>query len=91
MTIKIFNIQYSQEHIPYFESKHLGVINASPTAMGLLTNRGPPVWHPAPLSLKVNIWKLLRQTFATKHFLIFRNFVLKLELIALNRECELCR
>jgi len=41
-----------KEYVPYFESKHLGVINASPTAMGLLTNRGPPVWHPASPSLK---------------------------------------
>lgn len=25
----------------------VGVINASPISMGLLTNRGPPDWHPA--------------------------------------------
>ncbi len=25
----------------------LGVLNASPLAMGMLTQRGPPAWHPA--------------------------------------------
>jgi L-galactose dehydrogenase len=34
--------------IPYFEAKSIGVINASPTGMGLLTSRGVPSWHPAP-------------------------------------------
>ncbi|KAI8112123.1 hypothetical protein M9434_003447 [Picochlorum sp. BPE23] len=37
--------------IPYLESKHVGIINASPLCMGLLTRRGPPVWHPAPPAL----------------------------------------
>jgi len=39
-------------HIPYFESKSLGVINASPTGMGLLTNNGPQPWHPASNEIK---------------------------------------
>jgi L-galactose dehydrogenase len=34
--------------IPYFKQKGVGVINASPTGMGLLTERGVPSWHPAP-------------------------------------------
>jgi L-galactose dehydrogenase len=34
--------------IPYFQQKGIGVINASPTGMGLLTERGVPSWHPAP-------------------------------------------
>ena len=34
--------------IPYFKQKDVGVINASPTGMGLLTERGVPSWHPAP-------------------------------------------
>eukprot|EP00200_Dunaliella_tertiolecta_P002709 CAMPEP_0202357272 /NCGR_PEP_ID=MMETSP1126-20121109/11365_1 /ASSEMBLY_ACC=CAM_ASM_000457 /TAXON_ID=3047 /ORGANISM="Dunaliella tertiolecta, Strain CCMP1320" /LENGTH=324 /DNA_ID=CAMNT_0048950119 /DNA_START=114 /DNA_END=1088 /DNA_ORIENTATION=- len=38
--------------MPQFQAKGLGVISASPLAMGLLTNRGPPSWHPAPDSLK---------------------------------------
>jgi L-galactose dehydrogenase len=29
----------------------VGVINASPTGMGLLTERGAPKWHPAPASI----------------------------------------
>ncbi len=28
--------------------KGVGIINASPTGMGLLTERGVPTWHPAP-------------------------------------------
>jgi L-galactose dehydrogenase len=33
--------------LPYFAAKGVGVINASPTGMGLLTERGVPSWHPA--------------------------------------------
>ncbi|XP_076810213.1 uncharacterized protein LOC143452940 [Clavelina lepadiformis] len=35
------------EYIPYFQSKGVGVINASILSMGLLTNRGPAKWHRA--------------------------------------------
>jgi len=38
--------------IPYLRSKGVGIINASPLAMGLLTERGAPDWHPAPEPLK---------------------------------------
>jgi len=41
-----------QDHLPYFQSKKLGVINASPTGMGLLTNAGPQPWHPASPELR---------------------------------------
>ncbi|MDI1318884.1 MAG: aldo/keto reductase, partial [bacterium] len=34
--------------LPYLHEKGIGVINASATGMGLLTERGAPVWHPAP-------------------------------------------
>lgn len=34
--------------LPYFRENEVGVINASPTGMGLLTERGVPAWHPAP-------------------------------------------
>ncbi len=34
--------------LPYFGERGVGVINASPTGMGLLTARGVPSWHPAP-------------------------------------------
>jgi L-galactose dehydrogenase len=33
--------------IPYLREKGVGIINASPTGMGLLTQRGAPAWHPA--------------------------------------------
>ncbi|MEY4387308.1 MAG: hypothetical protein RLY20_2591 [Verrucomicrobiota bacterium] len=33
--------------VPYLKSKGVGIINASPTGMGLLTQRGVPAWHPA--------------------------------------------
>ena len=35
-----------------WKSRGLGVINASPLAMGLLTPQGPPSWHPAPEAMK---------------------------------------
>nr|ABG22022.1 oxidoreductase, aldo/keto reductase family protein, expressed [Oryza sativa Japonica Group] len=38
--------------LPYLKSKGVGVISASPLAMGLLTDNGPPEWHPAPKELK---------------------------------------
>lgn len=34
--------------IPALKQKGVGIINASPTGMGLLTERGVPTWHPAP-------------------------------------------
>src|SRR5476649_2250411 len=34
--------------VPYLRGKNVGIINASPTGMGLLTERGVPSWHPAP-------------------------------------------
>ncbi len=33
--------------LPYLATKGIGVINASPLAMGLLSDAGPPAWHPA--------------------------------------------
>jgi L-galactose dehydrogenase len=41
------------DSLPYLKSKGVGVITASPLAMGLLTDNGPPEWHPAPEQLKV--------------------------------------
>lgn len=40
------------DYLDYFHSKNIGVINASPYSMGLLTERGAPDWHPAPEALK---------------------------------------
>lgn len=33
--------------LPFMREKGVGVINAAPTGMGLLTERGAPAWHPA--------------------------------------------
>ncbi|XP_048755124.2 uncharacterized protein LOC125666052 isoform X2 [Ostrea edulis] len=41
-----------QDYIPFFQERGVGVINASPIAMGLLSNRGPPEWHPARKEIK---------------------------------------
>lgn len=40
------------DYLDYFEEKEIGVINASPFSMGLLTERGAPAWHPAPKALQ---------------------------------------
>ena len=34
------------------QSKHVGLISASPLSMGLLTRQGPPQWHPATAELR---------------------------------------
>jgi aryl-alcohol dehydrogenase-like predicted oxidoreductase len=39
------------DYLDYFEAKGVGVINAAPFSMGLLTERGVPGWHPAPKPL----------------------------------------
>lgn len=38
--------------LPLFKDKDIGVINASPLSQSLLSNRGTPQWHPAPLGVK---------------------------------------
>ena len=40
------------EYLDFFEEHGVGVINASPLSMGLLSKRGAPAWHPAPQALK---------------------------------------
>ena len=40
------------DYLDFFEEKGIGVINASPFSMGLLSQRGTPDWHPAPVPLK---------------------------------------
>lgn len=42
-----------EDLIPYLKRKDVGIITASPLAMGLLTESGPPAWHPASPELKV--------------------------------------
>lgn len=40
------------DYLDFFESRGIGVINASPLSMGLLSQRGAPHWHPAPEGLR---------------------------------------
>ena len=40
------------DYLDFFENHGVGVINASPLSMGLLSSRGTPDWHPAPQALK---------------------------------------
>lgn len=40
------------ELIPFLKEKQVGIINASPLGMGLLTERGAPEWHPGSAELK---------------------------------------
>lgn len=40
------------DYLDFFEGREIGIINASPLSMGLLSQRGAPDWHPAPESLK---------------------------------------
>jgi len=39
------------DYVGFFEQKGVGIINASPLSMGLLSQRGVPDWHPAPQPL----------------------------------------
>jgi L-galactose dehydrogenase len=43
--------------LPYFKQNNIGVINASPTGMGLLTERGAPQWHPASKEIRLGCQK----------------------------------
>jgi L-galactose dehydrogenase len=36
------------EWLPFFNERRVAVVNGSPLAMGALTTRGAPAWHPAP-------------------------------------------
>ena len=50
-----FNLQNQlllTQFLPLAESLGVGVLNASPLAMGLLTNQGPPPWHPTDDEIK---------------------------------------
>ena len=40
------------DYLDFFEKHGVGVINASPLSMGLLSSRGTPDWHPASDALK---------------------------------------
>ncbi|KAK9868557.1 hypothetical protein WJX84_008651 [Apatococcus fuscideae] len=38
--------------VPYLQQKGIGIVAASALSMGLLSNRGPPDWHPAPKEVR---------------------------------------
>ncbi|XP_017876871.1 L-galactose dehydrogenase-like [Ceratina calcarata] len=40
------------EYIPFFKEHNIAIINAGLPCMGLLTNKGPPVWHPSSDNMK---------------------------------------
>lgn len=40
-----------KEYFSWFEEQGIGLINASPLSMGLLSSRGVPEWHPADKAL----------------------------------------
>ncbi|XP_012271118.1 L-galactose dehydrogenase [Orussus abietinus] len=42
-----------QQFLPFFKKRNIGVINASAPCMRLLTNEGPPEWHPASNDTKI--------------------------------------
>ncbi|MGC4013816.1 MAG: aldo/keto reductase [Luteolibacter sp.] len=46
--------------LPYFKERGVGVINASPTGMGLLTRRGVPTWHPSTPEMQAGCRKAVQ-------------------------------
>ena len=55
------------DYLDYFEQKGIGIINASPLGMGLLSQRGVPAWHPAPQAL-VEACQKAAQHCQAKHY-----------------------
>jgi aryl-alcohol dehydrogenase-like predicted oxidoreductase len=45
------NDELLTDYFDFFEQHNVGIINASPLSMGLLSTRGVPDWHPAPKAL----------------------------------------
>ena len=41
-----------RELVPFAKKRGVGVINASPLHMGILTEHGAPAWHPAPQEVR---------------------------------------
>lgn len=46
------NTKLLSELLPVAEAHGVGLLNASPLSMGLLTDQGPQSWHPAPPEIK---------------------------------------
>jgi aryl-alcohol dehydrogenase-like predicted oxidoreductase len=45
---------------PVAAAHHIGLVNASPLHMGMLTPAGPPSWHPAPQEVKETAAKIVQ-------------------------------
>jgi L-galactose dehydrogenase len=45
---------------PVAAANHIGLVNASPLHMGMLTPAGPPMWHPAPETVKKAAAKIVQ-------------------------------
>jgi L-galactose dehydrogenase len=45
---------------PVAAANHIGLVNASPLHMGMLTPAGPPSWHPAPQEIKEAAKKIVQ-------------------------------
>jgi L-galactose dehydrogenase len=48
----LMNTRLNDELAPFASEQGIGLINASPLHMGILTDAGPPRWHPAPEAVK---------------------------------------
>jgi L-galactose dehydrogenase len=48
----LLNTTLNDVLVPAVKAKKMGLINGSVTHMGILTDQGPPPWHPAPASVK---------------------------------------
>lgn len=44
----LLNTRLDRELVPVVRERGVGLVNASPLHMGVLTPDGPPAWHPAP-------------------------------------------
>lgn len=55
------------DYLDYFKSENIGVINASPLSMGLLSLRGVPAWHPAPSELVEACRKAVQHCLSRKY------------------------
>jgi L-galactose dehydrogenase len=51
--------------MPFADRHHIGVINASPLHMGMLTEQGAPDWHPAPSEVRRAVQEAL--SFCNEH------------------------
>ncbi len=55
----LLNRDLDCEITPFARSRQVGLLNASPLHMRLLTETGPPEWHPAPADVKVAASKVV--------------------------------